>query len=202
MSGRVETVRYEQVPVEPMSAELRDQVLRLGMWMFVGTVTMLFAAFSSAYIVRGAGTDWRAVALPSILWLNTAVILVSSGALEVGRRQARGRHWSQARSWVLIALLLGVVFLIGQLAAWRALTAAGVLLPTTPYSSFFYLLTGLHGLHLTAGLVLLAVAAWQATGARASGERRALRTVELGSILWHFLAGLWVYLLVLLTLFR
>jgi cytochrome c oxidase subunit 3 len=188
--------------LEPMSPELRDQVLRLGMWMFVGTVTMLFAAFSSAYIVRGAGTDWRAVTLPSILWLNTAVILVSSGALELGRRGARGRQWTQARSWVLIALLLGVVFLIGQLAGWRALSTAGVLLPTTPYSSFFYLLTGLHGVHLAAGLVVLGVAAWQAGAVRGAGERRALRTVELGSILWHFLAGLWVYLLVLLTFFR
>lgn len=193
----------EATAYEPVSAELRDQVLRLGMWMFLGTVTMLFAAFSSAYIVRGAGTDWRAVTLPSILWLNTVVILVSSGALELGRRQARGRRWAQARSWVLIALLLGVVFLIGQLAGWRALASAGVLLPTTPYSSFFYLLTGLHGIHLTAGLVLLGVAAWQARQVKAGPrERRALRVVELGSILWHFLAGLWIYLLVLLTFFR
>lgn len=195
--------RATVLPYEPMSPEMRDQILRLGMWMFVGTVTMLFAAFSSAYIVRGAGTDWRAVTLPSILWLNTAVILVSSASLELGRRQAQGRRWQQARSWVLIALLLGVVFLIGQIAAWRALAAAGVTLPSTPYGSFFYVLTGMHGVHLVAGLILLGVAVWRTSAAGDPvRERTALRVVDAGSILWHFLAGLWIYLLVLLTFFR
>jgi len=193
----------QAVSYAPMAPELRDQVLRLGMWMFVGTVTMLFAAFSSAYIVRGAGTDWRAVTLPSILWLSTAVILVSSGALELGRRHARDRRWQQSRSWLLLALLLGVVFLIGQLAAWRTLSAAGVTLPSNPYGSFFYVLTGMHALHLVAGLTLLGVAAWRASASDdPARERTALRLIDAGSILWHFLAGLWVYLLALLTFFR
>jgi cytochrome c oxidase subunit 3 len=190
-----------------MSPEARDQVLRLGMWMFLGTVTMLFGAFSSAYIVRGAGTDWRAVTLPSILWLNTAVILVSSATLEFGKRQARAHNWAGAKSWLLLTLLLGITFLVGQVVAWQVLSRSGVAIPTTPYGSFFYVLSGVHAVHLIAGLTLLAVAARRAVAssradADPTRERTALRVVDLGAILWHFLAGLWVYLLVLLTFFR
>lgn len=191
--------------VEPMPPALRDHVLRLGMWMFIATVTMLFAAFSSAYIVRGAGTDWQPVTLPAILWLNTVVILVSSVALEIGRREARGSRFARARAWLQLALLLGATFLVGQYAAWRALVAAGVYVPTTPHASFFYLLTGLHGAHIIAGLVLLGLATLRLTRAAAGGgtavERTALRVADLGGIFWHFLAGLWLYLLLLLTFF-
>lgn len=200
MSSRTATAT-----LQPMPPAMRDHVLRLGMWMFVATVTMLFAAFSSAYIVRGAGTDWKQLKLPGILWLNTAVILVSSGALEIGRRDVRVDRFARARSWVQLALLLGGTFLVGQYAAWRALVAAGVYIPTTPHASFFYLLTGLHGAHVVAGLALLSLATWR-LGATAGSDdedapRDARRLVDIGGIFWHFLAGLWVYLLLLLTFF-
>lgn len=193
--------------VAPLPPALRDHLLRLGMWMFVATVTMLFAAFSSAYIVRGAGTDWRPVAMPGILWLNTLVILVSSGALALGARHARAERLQRARAWVQLALLLGVTFLVGQFAAWRELVADGITVPSTPHASFFYMLTGLHGAHILAGLSLLAVAASRlAVAQRDPGRhdtaRAARRLVDAGSIFWHFLAGLWVYLLILLTFFR
>lgn len=196
--------RTAPATMEPMSPAMRDHLLRLGMWMFVATVTMLFAAFSSAYIVRGAGTDWRPVTLPGILWLNTAVILVSSAVLEVSRREIRAARWASARLWVRLTLLLGVTFLVGQYAAWRVLVNAGVYVPTTPHASFFYMLTGVHGVHLIAGLALLFTTARltaRAIGGDTAAERAAQRVADLGGIFWHFLAGLWVYLLLLLTFF-
>lgn len=188
--------------------ELRQHVLRLGMWMFLATVVMLFAAFSSAYIVRGASPDWKPVPLPRILWLNTVVILASSACLEITRRQARAERWREARSWMLITMLFGLAFLAGQIGAWRQLAAVGIAVPTSPHGSFFFILTGLHGLHLVAGLVVLSFATARlaaSTQSRPTRPEAALAIhgfMELGAIFWHFLAGLWVYLLIMLTFFR
>lgn len=186
---------------------LRQHVLRLGMWMFLATVVMLFAAFSSAYIVRGASPDWRMIPMPTILWLNTAVILASSATLELARRGARTEQWRDARGWMLITLLFGVAFLAGQLGAWRQLAAAGITVPTSPHGSFFFILTGLHGLHLLAGLIFLSVvgvrlvASTQSRPTRPEAATTVYGLMELGAILWHFLAGLWVYLLIMLAFF-
>lgn len=186
---------------------LRGHLLRLGMWMFLGTVTMLFAAFTSAYIIRGASADWRTIDLPAILWLNTVVILASSATLELARRSARSERWKEARTWMFITLIFGLAFLSGQVAAWRELWASGIYVPTSPHSSFFFILTGLHGLHLLAGLVVLSIAgvrtaaSTQSRPTRPGAARAAHRIMELGAILWHFLAALWVYLLIMLTVF-
>jgi len=187
---------------------LRRHVLRVGMWMFLATVVLLFAAFSSAYIIRGASSDWRPIALPPILWLNTAIILLSSVTLQTSLGQARSEHLRAARTWMITTLLFGVAFLVGQLAAWRELWASGIGVPTSPHSSFFFILTGLHGLHLLAGLVVLSVAgarlaaSTQSRPTRPEAVRAAIGLMELGALLWHFLAGLWVYLLIMLSFFR
>lgn len=186
---------------------LRRHLVRLGMWMFLGTVTMLFAAFSSAYIVRGASPDWKPVALPWILSLNTAVVLASSGTMALCQRAVRRRQLLDARAWILATWLFGLAFLSGQVAAWRQLYAAGVTIPSTPHGSFFFVLTGLHGLHLLAGLVVLSIAgvriaaSTQSRPTRPEAARAIDAIVEPGAIFWHFLAGLWIYLFALLALF-
>ena len=134
---------------------LRRNQVRLGLWMFLGTVTMLFAAFASAYIVRRSGTDWMPIDLPPILWLNTFVLGASSLALECARWQADRRRRDGMRAGFLAAIGLSIAFLVGQVAAWQQLADRGVYLPSNPYSSFFYMLTAAHAVHVLPALVVL-----------------------------------------------
>ncbi len=183
----------------------RDFQLHLGMGIFLGTVTMLFGAFSSAYIVRGSTSqDWQAIQLPSFLWLNTLVIVISSISLELARRAGKAGDWRRAGIWLGTTLVLAMLFFGGQLAAWEWLWAAGISVPSTPHSSFFFILTGLHAVHLLAGLALLGVAGARVMRVSANdpvSERRAFLPMSVGAMLWHFLAALWVYLIIMLTLF-
>ncbi|HVR69231.1 MAG TPA: cytochrome c oxidase subunit 3 [Vicinamibacteria bacterium] len=168
---------------------------RLGLWLFLGTVTMLFVGFTSAYLVRRASADWRPLAIPALLWWNTAAIVASSGALEVARRRLRGWAPVGAVPWVFATGILGVLFAVGQVLAWRALAARGFYLETSPHNSFFYVLTGTHLVHLAGGLVWFGVVLSRVRRlAYVPGEDG----LGLFATYWHFLAGLWLYLLVLL----
>lgn len=177
---------------------LREDQVRLGLWIFLATVTMLFAAFTSAYVVRRSGSDWRPVTLPPRLWLNTLVLLVSSLALEAANRLgARGR-WVAATCALGAALAGGIAFLAGQIAACRELARAGVYLQSNPYSSFFYMLTGAHAVHVVAALAVLA---WGLAATRSGARDTRAWTARMGSCrtFWHFLGGVWIWLFALVT---
>lgn len=187
-------------PAALADLRLRDDQLRLGLWMFLATVTMLFAAFVSSYIVRRSGLDWRHVALPPILWLNTAVLGLSSCALELAAAQGRRRRWRRAFVAALAALALGFGFLGGQAAAWREMVVAGVYLSSSPHSSFFYVLTGAHALHVMAALAVLA---WGA-GLTWAGDRDSrgwTARMEICRTFWHYLGAVWVFLFALVSLY-
>lgn len=168
---------------------------RFGLWAFLGTVSMLFIGFTSAYILRRASADWQPLAAPPILWLNTAALFLSSATLETARRRLRSWDLSGARAWLGATGLLGTLFVAGQVTAWRALAAQGIFLSSNPHSSFFYLLTGVHVAHLLGGL------AWYAA-VQLRMRRLALTPGEdelgLFATYWHFLGALWAYLLFLL----
>ncbi|WP_324717812.1 cytochrome c oxidase subunit 3 [Carboxydochorda subterranea] len=186
-------------------------------WVLSAAVAMLFVGFTATYLARRTSVDWQTGPMPAILYLNTAVLLGSSAALEWGRRLSRAGQARRGAGAVGIAALLGASFVAGQLEAWRQLAGEGVGLAASAHASFFYLLTGMHALHLLAGIAWLLVA-WRRTARAArvaasdgdwgrSGEPpdRPGATVEpietsLGAaaVFWHFLAGLWVYLWVLL----
>jgi cytochrome c oxidase subunit 3 len=169
---------------------------QVGMWIFVGTVTMLFAAFTSAYLIRRVSADWTPIHLPTILWANTAVLLASSLVLEWARSASLASRAVAAGRQLWVTALLGAIFLGGQLAAWRELVSQGVYIPTSPHSSFFYIFTGLHGLHLCGGLILLA---WTARRATRVEPAAAQRLVRLCTTYWHFLGGLWLFLYLVLA---
>ena len=167
-------------------------------WVFIASISMTFAAFTSALIVReGGALDWRHLRLPSILYLNTVVILVSSVTLEIGRRQVAafmgGQVAKNAAKWLNVTLGLGLLFVAGQFIAWLQLRTQGVYLATNPSSSFFYLFTAVHGLHLLGGLGGLLRVIWKL-------NHHLLRrtTLDATARYWHFMDLLWVYLLVLL----
>jgi len=157
---------------------------------------MLFAAFTSAFFVRrGLGNDWVDTPLPRILWLNTAVLLVSSVAIELARRALRsGRRTAFNRFWTA-GTISGALFLAGQYIAWQQLNAAGVYIATNPSSSFFFLLTCVHAVHLIGGISALGYNDLQALRLRLGPGKRT--AVDVSAYFWHFLDAIWIYLMVL-----
>lgn len=171
-----------------------------GIWVILAAIGMTFAALTSALVVRkGGATDWRHFTLPSILYLNTVILLASSVTLEFARKRvaafmAAGRagRVSPAR-WLYATLGLGLAFVAGQFIAWRQLNAQGLYLATNPSSSFFYVFTAAHALHLIGGLggIVRVIAKFNNASLRRS-------TLDATSRYWHFMDVLWVYLLLLL----
>lgn len=168
---------------------------QLGLWVFLATVTMLFAGFTSAILVRRTSSDWQPIPLPGLLWLNTALLLLSSVTMERVRALARNERWASLKGWLIVTTLLGVLFVAGQVEAWRQLASEGVYLPGNPHSSFFYILTGAHAAHLLGGVFALVYLLTRTLG---SGRTPTRARVNLCATYWHFVDGLWVFLFVML----
>ena len=191
------------IPAGGSLRALQDHPLepaQTGIWVALAAITMSFAALTSALIVRqGTGFDWRHMTLPPVLYLNTLVLVGSSITVEVARRQvaayARGFESRIAvpMRWLLTTLALGLFFVAGQYVAWLQLRAAGLYLATNPNSSFFYLLTGVHAVHVVGGLAGLVYVIRKL-------QRSVLRRSTFSAAVqyWHFMGALWIYLLFLL----
>jgi cytochrome c oxidase subunit III len=171
---------------------------QIGLRILLTAIIMLFAGLSSAYIVLRGMPTWQNIELPSLLWPNTAVLLMSSVAIELSRRAIRRNDGPSMKRWLGVGGGLGVGFLIGQLAAWRQLVNEGVYLPSTLQSSFFYILTGLHGLHLLGGVIALSFVLSMAFRNRLTVFKH--EPLKLCSLYWHVMDGLWVYLFLLMLL--
>lgn len=194
---------------------------RLALFVALIPVLMLFVSFTSAYVVRqGLPTldprtnqllrDWIPVKLPALLVFNTFVLVVSSAAMELARRQTQFAKATAPQTspqehsageagnipWLGFTIALGLVFLLGQWMAWRRLAANGFYVATTPSSSFVYLLTGAHAIHLMGGLLALLVAALFRLLRRPMATQSIV--VDVSAWYWHFMAALWVYILCLL----
>jgi cytochrome c oxidase subunit 3 len=178
--------------------DLRQDQRELGLWMFLGTVTMLFAAFASAYIVRRSGNDWHAANLPSILWVNTGVLAVSSVALEMAVHFGRRRRWESARAAFAASFFLGLAFLAGQVSAWQQARAVGIYVSTNPHASFFFILTGAHAVHIVAALTVLAWGLALTLG-RSPNPRLWDARIGLCRTFWHYLGGVWIFLFALMS---
>ena len=168
-----------------------------GIALGIVSVLMFFMALASAYLVRRGSPDWVPVRVPGLMWFNTAVLLVSSGTLEMARKRLGWLDVTGFGRWWALTTIAGVVFLIGQVVAWRQLVGEGIYLASNPASSFFYIFTGAHALHLLGGVGALLYVAWR------NFERAQVTRVvaaEVTSYYWHFMDGLWVFLLVLLYL--
>jgi len=171
-----------------------------GIWVGLAAITMTFAAFTSALVVRqGSGTDWQHITLPPILYFNTVVIIASSVVLEIARRRiaafmgGKKDQGANPALWLYITLALGLLFVAGQTFAWVRLRAQGFGLAANISYSFFYVLTVMHALHLLGGLAGMARVIGKLQNATL---RRS--TLDATSRYWHFMGVLWVYLLLLL----
>jgi cytochrome c oxidase subunit 3 len=162
------------------------------------SIVMFFMAMASAFIyLRANSSTWVSPRLPWIIWANTAILLLSSGAMELARRRLAFAEVRKFRQLWLAATALGILFLIGQLVAWRQFVLAGFYVSTNQASSFFYIFTGLHGLHLLGGIFALLYVSF-----RKFEKAKVSRSVaaQVVSCYWHFMTGLWIFLLALLYL--
>ena len=163
---------------------------KFGLRVILAVVTMVFSLLLVAYVSRMQIGDWRPLPEPSILWLNTLLLVFSDGALEWGKRLWERGNFVRVRMALLAAGLFGFCFLAGQLVAWRQIHDSGYLLEGNPATSFFYLITLVHGLHLVGGLV-----AWLRTYLRFNSGTALLKirgSIELCALYWHFLLVVWL----------
>jgi len=170
---------------------------KVGLWLLLAVITSFFGLLISAYGMRMAMADWRPLAVPNLLWLNTAMLIASSVAFQRTRRAAARGSSDGVKAGLLASGLFALAFLVGQLLAWQQLTASGQLPAGNAANAFFYLLTALHGLHVLGGL-----AVWGKTTAKARGgafKPKDLRmSIELCAVYWHFLLVAWLVLFGLL----
>lgn len=189
---------------EPIYGRPSGRTSRLGIWVALAPIVMLFISFTSAMVVRrGLSDDWVPTELPSILWLTTLIIILSSVTLEFARRSLQQDEAAEYKRRLALTTLLGIAFLAGQFIAWWQLASAGVHVYTNPSSSFFYVLTVAHGVHLLGGvaaLVYLNLKVWRGAAVLTVSSSRTAFFVT--SVYWHFMDVLWVYLFLLLTLWR
>ncbi len=173
-------------------------VATLGLRVFLTVITVLFSLLVVAYADRMALADWRPSPEPWLLWPNTALLILSSAALQWAWVGARRGQMDGVRSGLLVAGVSALAFLAGQLLAWQQLAALGYIAASNPANAFFYLITGLHGLHLLGGLVALGRTAGKIR--RGFGVARLHSSVELCAVYWHFLLVVWLVLFGLLLL--
>lgn len=183
----------------------RQAVRQVGLWVLIAVVSMLFLLFGAAYVMRMAVSDWRPLpVVPWQLWCSTALLAAASLAWQLASLAAsRGRD-REARLAVGAACGSSVLFLGAQLWAWQAMNGLNVTVAGNPANSFFYLITGLHGLHVVGGLVAAALAGWPLIGGgRADGAAIATRAsgaIALCARYWHFLLVLWLAMFAMLFL--
>jgi cytochrome c oxidase subunit III len=173
-------------------------IAKVGLGVFLAVVGCLFALFTSAYSMRMEYADWSSMPVPPLLWVNTGILVLSSVALQCALVAARNGQTELVRLGLATGGLTAIAFLIGQIVVWRELEATGYFLTANPANSFFYLITGMHGLHILGGLVGLGKTTARAWERNTPRERLAL-SVELCAMYWHFLLIVWLALFIVLA---
>jgi cytochrome c oxidase subunit 3 len=169
---------------------------RTGLYMFLAVITSMFLLFSISYQLRASFPDWMAITEPGILWFNTGVLLLTSVCLQLAVNASRAAAANTMRNYLFVGAILTLVFLAGQLMAWAQLMEAGFYARANPANAFFYLLTGIHGLHLIAGLWFLGGAAKKAV--KSPDDAALPLRISLCATYWHYLLLVWALLFYLL----
>jgi len=174
---------------------------KFALWLFIATVIMLFAAWTSAYIVKRGDVAWTRIVVPDLFWVNTAIILASSGTMVWAVRAARKDNLEMVKVALSITTVLGIAFVVGQVMAYGQMVAMKEHFTGGPVShSFVYVLSGAHGLHLISGVIFLMFVLGAAFKFRV--HSKSMNQIEMCATYWHFLGGLWLYLFVFLLLNR
>ena len=188
----------ENQPQEKPKIATEKVLLAIG----IGSIVMLFAGLTSGYIVRQAEGNWKFFELPSVFYISSIIILISSFTMQMAVRAVKKDELAQVKTFLLITLGLGLAFVFTQFLGWNELVKNDVYFADklTPSGSFFYVITGLHLAHLAFGLLGLVI-----TGSKSIRERYNSKNylgISLCAIYWHFLGGLWIYLFVFLAIYR
>jgi cytochrome c oxidase subunit III len=193
--------------VVPTSQEsFTSSAPKVGLWVFLAVVSSLFGLFASAYMMRVGGhgglAAWQPLDEPNVLWINTLVLVLASGAMQVARNRIDNDDLLGGRSYFLAAGVLTVAFLAGQMLAWQQARAGGNLGPGSPAYAFFVLLTAVHGMHLVGGLVVLVRTTSRLFGRIDAGNvvarSRVRMSVQLCTTYWHWLLLVWLGVFALL----
>jgi cytochrome c oxidase subunit 3 len=172
---------------------------KFAMWLFIATVCMLFAAWTSAYLVKRAETGWAEIELPGQFYINSVIIVISSLTMFWAQWSARRDSLEMVKLALSITTVLGIAFLFGQWIAWTKLVALNEHFSGGNVShSFLYVLTGIHGLHIVGGVVFLIIVLISTFKYRVHSKN--MVKIEMCSTYWHFLGVLWLYLFVFLLL--
>lgn len=168
------------------------------MWVAIGSILMMFAGLTSAFIVKSNQTSWVTVAIPTMFWISTAVIVVSSITIQMALRSFKQREMMQYRGLIGITLLLGVAFVVLQWLGFQDLWAQKITFRGSGAGQFLYVIFGLHALHVVGGIIALIVIFVKAFFG--STKLYSSVPVEVAAIYWHFVDVLWVYLLLFFLL--
>ncbi|MBB6461265.1 cytochrome c oxidase subunit 3 [Flammeovirga kamogawensis] len=173
---------------------------KFAMWLFIVSVVMIFAALTSAYIVRQAEGNWASFQLPSIMYSSTIVILLSSATMHWAYLGAKKDNMAQLKNALTLTSVLGVVFLVLQFIGWEDLVAMNVFFVGNPSGSFVYVITGLHGLHIVSGILYLFIMLYAAFKNQINSGT--IVRIEMCANFWHFLGALWIYLFIFMLMNR
>ena len=187
-------LKYIDIVEQPISMHPK----KFALWLFLVTVLMIFAALTSAYIVRQAEGNWLEYELPEIFWVTSGIVLLSSVSMQVAYFAAKRDNFIGLRIAMVFTVLLGFAFLVGQWYSWVALVDREVFFVGNPAGSFLYVFTGLNALHLISGVIFLIIVLISTF--RYKVHSQALNTLEMATTYWHFLGGLWLYLFLFLLL--
>jgi cytochrome c oxidase subunit 3 len=173
---------------------------KFALWIFLVTVIMIFAALTSAYIVRQSDGNWMLFELPNLFLATTGIILVSSATMHWAYLSVKKDNLEAAKLAIALTTVLGISFLIGQYLAWGELVKNSVYLVGNPSGSFVYIISGLHGVHIVGGIIFLLIVFVSIFQLKVHSKN--LLRIEMCATYWHFLGGLWLYLFVFLLLNR
>ncbi|AUD03085.1 cytochrome c oxidase subunit 3 [Spirosoma pollinicola] len=196
MSELVNEISLVEEPQETLSMNPRKFI----MWLFIVSIIMLFAAMTSAYLVRRAEGNWLEYDIPSIFTYSSIVMVISSLTMHWAYLAAKKDNFSSLKIAITITFALGAVFLYMQFQGWVELVKENVYFVGNPAGSFMYIFTGLHGFHLISGLIVLVFALVAAFKLRIHGK--SLNQLEIAATYWHFLDILWLYLFFFLVYFH
>ena len=170
------------------------------LWVGIGSILMMFAGFTSAYIVKRNMANWQTFDLPAAFWYSTGLMAISSLTLWMALKSFRQREMSKYR-WLMVATLtLGLLFILMQVLGFSQLWNKGITLKANVSYSFLYVIVGLHALHVLGGIITLIVMSLKAFNTRL--RNYSVVPVELISTYWHFVGILWIYLLVFLIMIK
>ncbi|MHB1920751.1 MAG: cytochrome c oxidase subunit 3 [Chitinophagaceae bacterium] len=180
--------------MEEIEVDQRNRIhpYKFNLWIALGSIVMMFAGFTSAYIVMHARNTWQSFPLPRIFWFSTAVIMLSSLTMQKALMNFKARNMNRYKRLITLTVFLGLVFLVSQAIGFHELYSKGIKLDWNVSAGLLFIITGLHMLHVLGGVITLLIIFFMAF-------RRKVHSydsipVELAATYWHFVDILWIYL--------